>query len=90
MLELLQQPAALLRAGVVHINRPDVPHVGINRIAEHEQLADGNEEREEQRLRVAKDMQQFLAGDGEGALQGEGGEHGLNVACTLRPQECPT
>ena len=59
--EAPEQGAALLRLRLVEDHGVDVADVRINRVAEHEQLDDRDEEREEQRHRIAENVQEFLA-----------------------------
>ena len=56
----LEQRPALLGAGLVEDDGADVADVGVDGVAEHEQLDDRDEQREEQRLRVAQDVETSL------------------------------
>ena len=70
--------------GLVQDHGADVADVGVDGVAEHEHFHDRHEEREEQRRRVAEDVQHFLARDGDDALEGEVG-HGSGGLQDLLP-----
>jgi hypothetical protein len=63
----LDELAAFLRAGVINDHRADVADVGVDRVAQGKQLDDRHEQREEERLRIAEDMQQLFLRDRVGA-----------------------
>ena len=84
--EPLQQPPAILVLRLIQHGSPHVPDVRVNRIAEHQQLDDRNEQREEQRRWVANDVDDFLAGNGSDALHGSGKGHAFSPGCDVRPE----
>src|SRR5207253_2444926 len=75
--EALPQRPAFLRVGVVEDHGADVADVGVDGVAEHEQLEHGDEQGEEQRRRVTQDVQHLLAGDRAGTLQRKAVAHAL-------------
>ena len=71
VLERPKQAAALLGLAEIEDDGRNVADVGVDRVAEHEQFQHRDEQREEQRRRVAEDVQEFLAGHGDHPLPGE-------------------
>ena len=62
--EGLDEAAALLGVGFVEDDGGDLADVGVDCVAEEEELEDGDEEREEESGGVAEDVGEFFAGDG--------------------------
>src|SRR5207245_7704388 len=63
-------------------NGADIAHIRVDGVAEHQQLEDGNEQREEQRRRVADDMKDFLTAHRGDPLKRTGVEHGFTLKQT--------
>src|SRR5262249_8966682 len=67
--ELLHQPPAFLRPSLVEDHGADAADVRVDRVPQHEHLHDGDEKREEERGRVAENVDQLFAGDGGETLE---------------------